>query len=220
METTQLKPLKIFVTVSFVLAGMMAASTARATTVENVDLTLQNGSVFSGTLTFSNSSLRDLVAVNGTLTGYLDKTLGQSPDSANPNFSDIDDIDEVVKGTGLLSGLGYDDLEVGDTPWQVQTGTTRRGQPIYTTEQNVITLVLDISNPSDPTLIESYKILGIIPVNNVSGIDLSSGSPVASDFVENYGDALTTPEPSAFMLLGSGLLGLAGMVRRRIGPRG
>jgi hypothetical protein len=48
---------------------------------------------------------------------------------------------------------------------------------------------------------------------NTSGVDVNYDDPLTS------GSITPTPEPSSFLLLGSDLVGLAGLVRRKIGLR-
>jgi hypothetical protein len=194
MENTQLKSLRILVTVGLALAGLMASITAKASTVEPFDLTLANGAVFSGTLTFATSSLTNLagVQVNATLTDYSDGTLGYT----GTGFDTIDLVDTGVLYTYSLAKI--DHIVVTDNPW---------GTPVRTNE-NRITLIIDTTT-AQPTLI----------LNSLSGVDLIDAAQYQSHFIEPNGSPAFTPEPSSFLLFGSGLIGFAGLIRRRIGLR-
>jgi hypothetical protein len=194
-----LKSVRILATVLLAIAGVAAAASAKASTTEDINLTLANGAVFNGTLTFSTSSLTDLtgLTVDGTLTDYKDGTLGK----------DAGHTDTIhVVDTGILttySLLGIDHIVVGDTIW---------GSPALT-HQNRITLTIN-TNDTPAALIDT---IGPLPV---SGIDLTDPSGDRSDFTKPNGAPVFTPEPGTFLLLGSGLVGLAGIVRRKIGVRG
>jgi hypothetical protein len=181
----------------FAAAGLLGAPSAKASTIETVDWTLANGAVFNGTLTFSNSSLTTLTAVDATLTDYEFGTKGFVGTG-----SDLMDT-VVISGLGASTGRTY---EVSD------------GNILHPLKENTFSFDLNISNPNDPMIVTGNDILGVP----------RTGADVAFDAVtprqqgqsdEPSGSPAFTPEPSSFLLLGSGLMGLAALVRRKIGLR-
>ena len=181
----------------FAAAGLLGATSAKASTIETIDWTLANGAVLSGTLTFSNSSLTTLTAVDATLTDYEFGTKGFVGTG-----SDLMDT-VVISGLGASTGRSY---EVSD------------GNSSHPLKENTFSFDLNISNPNDPMIVTGNDILGVP----------RTGADVAFDAItpkqqgqsnERTGSPAFTPEPNSFLLLGSGLMGLAGLVRRKISRR-
>lgn len=184
--------------VALAVAALAAATSAKASVIEPIYLPLGNGAVFSGDLTFSTSSLTHLNSVSGTLTDYQVGTKGYVGSGS----------DSITHVSALVNGLN---LGGGNREFQVYDSGS-----LLT--RNTITLVLNVSDPANPTI---DRTLQIGPLT----IYLTGANIVLNDIVggTQY-DALPnghglTPEPGSFVLLGSGLLGLAGFVRRKIGAR-
>lgn len=189
-----LKSLRIAASAALLLAGFFITNLAKATTVKDIYFSLDNGGSFSGALTFSNPSLTDLIGVSGTLTDYQFGTKGYTGTGSDPI------------NTVLISGLA---LPAGEE-YEVTDGNN--GHPL---RENTVTFFLDLSDLSDVTIVTG-TVLGIP----------RTGADVALDAIdprqqgqtnELDGTAAFSPEPSSFVLLGSGLLGLAGLVRRKMG---
>jgi hypothetical protein len=172
------------------LAALATAAKADPTTYY-LDLTLSNGATFKGTVDF-NSSLTEVTSLTGTLSDYVDGKLGF-------NGSGTDSLSLV--GDGIKIGPTLDGVSAGDASWQVNIGTKKH--PHYITEENLLTLYFNLSNPEDITLID-------IPF--LSGVDYQ----YSGDIVASESTMTPTPEPGSILLLGSGLAGLALVLRKKM----
>jgi hypothetical protein len=112
--------------------------------------------------------------------------------------------DLLITLPSAVTALGFDffSLYVGDTA------------TITLSDGSVQTLVLPNSD---------LAFFGVTAPGGLTSVDISL-APGTYDLAEtdfSYGTAATsaTPEPSSLLLLGSGLVGLAGMVRRKFGQR-
>jgi len=190
-----MKSLRILVAAGFALAGLAISTSAKASTIESVYWTLANGAVFSGTLTFSNASLTTLTAVDATLTDYDFGTKG----FVGSGSELMDTV--VISGLGGPTGKSY---EVSD------------GNTSHLLKENFFSFDLNISNPNDVILVVGNDILGIPHTGADASLDTGANSQ-KGQASEPSGSPAFTPEPSSFLLLGSGLVGLAGLVRRKIG---
>jgi hypothetical protein len=205
-----LKSMKTLAILSFVVAGLVAAAPAKADNTEYVNLTFQSGATFVGTLNFA-SDYSQITGVSGTLTDYIS--------------APYDPYAPITYGGGV-SGNEYLNFQSGSTDyfsWIWQPGTN---QVFDTNSGDFGTYLMDgTGEPDYLNLIAfTYVLSGTSPVTfaldnndgniaNTSGVDINYDDPLVS------GSIIPTPEPSSFLLLGSGLLGLAGMVRRKIGLR-
>lgn len=102
------------------------------------------------------------------------------------------DVLHLVFGGVDLFGT-VDGVVAGDTPWR------KHGIP----EENLLTLDFDVQNPNDITLID-------IPY--LTGLGCAKGN-ITSDTIS------PTPEPGSILLLGTGLAGLALLLRRKMALR-
>lgn len=188
-------------TAALILAGLAVATPAKANSVYDLDVTFKNGAVFTGTVTFNNN-FTSVAAVDGTLTGYELGTLGFTG-----NLADTDTIDVVSFG-GLRAGNNLDLVTFEDAGWDVPEKIGKR--TIEIPEDNSFTLSFDVVNPEDITLVTT----GV--VGDLSGIDgnLAGSNPATPNPQDTQ--ISPTPEPSSFLLLGSGLMGLAGLIRRKM----
>lgn len=193
--------MRTFVILAFAGACLLAALPASADDAVPVYLTLGNGAVFSGTLTFSDSTFSDLLGVDATLTDY---ELGHKG-YAGPPY--VDDIDFVIDaGSPALIG--------GGTIFKVADNDTLLGL----LKRNTITLQLNTSS-DPPTIIDDLSIT--LPRGGSETIYLTGANIVANDVnpsgqqVDAPNGGNLAPEPGSGLLLGSGLTGLALLMMRR-----
>ena len=141
--------------------------------------------------TLTSAELSITSGENGGTT-YFDQTLNFTQSMCRVNVFGMNVCLETSTFQGPTLNLG--------TYWlNLQNGSVPSGDPVYWDEN---------SGPSSA----SFSTLGSIPSEAFTVLGTSSGTTTTS----TTSTTTSVPEPSSILLLASGVLGLAGMVRRRL----
>jgi hypothetical protein len=116
-------------------------------------------------------------------------------------------------GTGTLFASGH----LSDGPWTFGTPLTFTGTPFLFDPGSGLNLELTvlISNASDPGS-GVFTFFDAESGGPFSRWSPGSGSNEGFGLVTGLGTATTTPEPGSLILMGSGLLAVAGTIRRKL----
>jgi hypothetical protein len=139
---------------------------------------------------------------------------GQTQDSlisftvnVNPGGNDINDLSLYMLGAGVL---GTGQVSVAET---YCAGDTFADLCAHGTEGTLLTIL----NSGTSILHASASFGPVSVVDVVKDIELLGGSNGSAALVSGVGNQFSeVPEPGSLVLFGSGIVGLAGMIRRRV----